>query len=112
MTTLNKEQILGVALKRNKIGSLKSATVAKAVKARVQAALPEHMPASVVAEESAFYPGTWQVVVYYTAMAEVSYVNAQLNTGAREKIAKALAGAFRPNELMTSYTRPARRQRR
>ena len=88
---------------------LKSEVVAKVAAKRIKEQLGERVStANIRVSKSPRYPGTWRVDVYRIDHAPVSYVNQQLNRQANDAIAAAIKAAFRPADLVDSWTRPRR----
>lgn len=110
MSTLSGDEIQRRALKGTAIDFLRSQEVAEAVAERFKAYLGKSMPPGFLrVGESARHPGTWRVSMDVTPHVSVSQVARQINVGETQRVIKAFRLVFRPEDLVTSWTRPPRK---
>jgi hypothetical protein len=107
----SREQIQRMALKGTGIDFLKSEAVANAVAERFKKHLGKHIPpGTLYVGVSVRHPGTWQVRMQISSHVPVSYVNNVINHEEASRVAAAFRAVFRPEDVVTTWTRPPRKR--
>lgn len=114
MATFTAEQIRRRALRASAIVFLKSQPVAEAAASRVRDALRRQGRGSMVVEvvPSSRHRGTWNVEVRLSRLLGVGselggYAASEVNRAEVAAVTAALRQAFRPEDLVTSWTQPS-----